>query len=226
MPNSHVVGPAAFAPHPRHAVKHFLIGCVWPSRYDSRMDLHALLGRAFDRARAEILQAPTLQQLHARRSRAWVRAMAEEFASHYRDEPDVRVLSKGDERNLEAFGLTELLYDVLVCRTAQVASAVQGKMLTYVTGALWQVESEFDCHNSRSLVVDFNKLVIGAAANKLFVGPLTDRADRFLEVLGAPARHCPGSVHLCIVPPPSDWSTTQQRPRLWTWANGHWQRQQ
>ena len=43
------------------------------------------------------IPADTAQRRHARRSRAWVAALAQ-FRTHYRGDPDVRVLSKHDPR--------------------------------------------------------------------------------------------------------------------------------
>jgi len=102
--------------------------------------------------------------------------MAEEFRKLY-PEPDVRVFCKWDDCNRGEFGLNELLYDVCVCRTETCLSARQGKTLRYVTKALWQVESEF-ARDSYEAVKDFNKLVIGSAENKLFVGRGWGRRSR------------------------------------------------
>jgi hypothetical protein len=112
---------------------------------------------------------PSPGSLHQARSSEWVRCLAGELKQLYADSPDVRVFHKGDGGNREDFGLNELLYDVCVCQTAPCASARQGKTLRHITRALWQVESEF-ARDSFEAVKDFNKLVLGAAENKLFIG--------------------------------------------------------
>lgn len=68
-----------------------------------------------------------------------------------------------------------------MCRIARVESAAQGKTLWYVAEALWQVESEL-ARDSRQALIDFNKLVLGAARHKLFVGPQVADSEAFVGV--------------------------------------------
>src|SRR5215210_6784270 len=114
----------------------------------------------------ELLSA---QSLHQQRSSEWVRCLAHELTTLVAQDADVRVLFRNNdvEANREDFGLNELLYDVCIVRTAEHPSARGGRMLRYVTGGLWLVESEF-ARDSAQAVKDFNKLVIGRADNKLF----------------------------------------------------------
>ena len=148
------------------------------------------------------------QALHAARSRAWVKCLGEQLRALC-SEPDVRVFCKSDDCNREEFGLNELLYDVCVCRTETCSSARGTKTLRYVTKALWLVESEF-ARNSYEAVKDFNKLVIGAAENKLFVGPrLGEREEaQYLEAL-LPVARCSAehgaNVWLAMVAHPDAW---------------------
>jgi hypothetical protein len=155
-----------------------------------------------------------------------VRCLAGELQRLYADERDVRVFYKGDAQHREDFGLNELLYDVCVCQTATCSSARQGKTLRYVTKALWQVESEFARDSSESMK-DFNKLVIGAAENKLFVGPrLGDTAAEaaYLETLLPAAQCCgAGAIYAALVPHPDAWQGSEASVAAWRLTNGQWQ---
>ena len=158
-----------------------------------------------------------MQSLHQRRSGEWVRCLAHELktlVAHGEEGDDVRVLFRNnpDEQNRADFGLNELLCDVCICRTAQHPSARGGRTLRYVTGALWLVESEF-ARDSSQAVKDFNKLVIGHAANKLFIGPRLGAADEegylnaLFPVARASAANGSSSVYAALVPHPGEWAT-------------------
>ena len=154
------------------------------------------------------------QSLHQRRSGEWVRCLAHELTTLVGDDPDVRVLYRNnpDEANRADFGLNELLYDVCICRTTEHPSARGGRSLRYVTGALWLVESEF-ARDSSQAVKDFNKLVIGRAENKLFIGPRLGGADEpgyldaLLPVARAAADDGASRVYAALVPHPGEWAT-------------------
>ena len=137
---------------------------------------------------------------------------------------DVRVFHKADDPNRAEFGLNELLYDICVCQTATCSSARQGKELRFVTKALWQVESEF-ARDSSEAVKDFNKLVIGAAENKLFIGPRLGAATEaaYLETLLPAARCCAGNVYVALVPHPGEWGASHSDVALWRLNAGNWQ---
>ncbi len=157
----------------------------------------------------ELLSA---QSLHRRRSSEWVRCLAHELKTLVGDDDGVRVLFRNnpDEANRADFGLNELLYDVCICRTAEHPSARGGTALRYVTEALWLVESEF-ARDSFQAVKDFNKLVIGRAANKLFIGPRLGLADEsgylaaLLPVARASAANGASSVYAALIPHPGEW---------------------
>jgi hypothetical protein len=119
-------------------------------------------------------------------------------------------------------GLNELLFDVAVCGTGVTPSAVAGRNLTYLTGSLWAVESEF-ARDSRKAVFDFNKLVLSAADQKLFVGPAVADQESFLAALGPVADCCTGSVFVALVPHPDEWDASPHVTcRVWTRAGGKW----
>jgi hypothetical protein len=177
------------------------------------------LRRALSKAKAcnspgspDLLSA---QSLHRQRSSEWVRCLAHELTTLVGDDPDLRVLYRNnpDEANRADFGLNELLYDVCICRTAEHPSARGERALRYVTGAAWLVESEF-ARDSAQAAKDFNKLVIGRADNKLFIGPRLGVADdeaaylaALLPIAAASAADGASTVYAALVPHPGDWAT-------------------
>lgn len=184
--------------------------------------LRHALSSANDTCKANAIAG--LQNLHAGRSRAWVRCLAEQL-EELSPGPNVAVLYKGKKSGYSAqLGLTELLYDVTVCETANCA-AVNGNSLTFVKRALWLVESEF-ARDSFQAVKDFNKLVIGSAENKLFVGPrLTDpaREAQYRATLAHPAACCQPDPYLAIVPHPDAWDPMREgEVELFRFTKGEW----
>jgi hypothetical protein len=175
------------------------------------------------------------RSLHQQRSSEWVRCLAHELktlvgkgAGEEGDE-DVRVLFRNnpDETSRADFGLNELLYDVCIVRTAEHPSACGGRSLRYVTKAAWLVESEF-ARDSSEAVKDFNKLVIGRAENKLFIGPRLGAADEagylaaLLPVAGAGA--VDGSnLYVALVPHPGDWAPEMADVALRRYTTGAWE---
>ncbi len=147
-------------------------------------------------------------RLHAARSRNFVEALADRLRATYRDDPQIDVLSKHFPGNRERFGLNELLFDILVCRTRQTGSANGSKQLTVVTAAIMAVESEL-ARDSRQAMYDFNKLVLCSSEFKLFVGPRVANEAAFLAPLGKAAACCGGSVFAVLVPHPSEWSNSE-----------------
>ena len=161
-------------------------------------------------------------KIHRNRSSVFVEALAREFRDEYSSRDDVVVLSKHYAAHRHQLGLNELLFDVAVCGTGVTPSAVAGRHLTYLTGSLWAVESEF-ARDSRKAVFDFNKLVLSAAEQKLFVGPAVDDEESFLAVLGPVADCCTGSVFVAFVSHPDEWDATPHLIcRVWTRAGGKW----
>jgi hypothetical protein len=147
--------------------------------------------------------------------------VAEAFREEYAADPSVRVFSKHYDGNRQEFGLDELLYDVLVCRVDGVASSAHGKRLLYVRDALWQVESEF-ARDSGQALMDFNKLVLGSAENKLSVGPHVYDEGAFLGVLARAACRCSGAVYAALVPHPDRWDAGERQVAVWRLNGGRW----
>ena len=170
-------------------------------------------------------QCATPGAKHQRRSAEWVRCLARTLGE-LTGESDVCALHKGDDQNRARFGLNELLFDICVCRTGR-TNAVRGKSLPYVTRALWIVESEF-ARDSAAMVKDFNKLVIGDADNKLFVGPrlAEDVESKLLDAL-LPVAKCADAggksrVFVALVPHPDEWGPAQAGIKLYRLAGDNW----
>lgn len=160
--------------------------------------------------------------MHRERSRVWVECLGKQLGASFKgSDRDVRVFTKHEDSNREDFGLNELLYDVCVCETALSPSHTGRKQLRYVTRALWLIESEF-AKDSAAAIKDFNKLVLGAAENKLFVGPrLSSDADdaTFRTTLLPVAQRCINAVSpnvfLAQVSHPDSWKREQPKVTLW-----------
>lgn len=131
------------------------------------------------------------------------------------------ILAKHSNYYRREFGLNELLFDILVCETDRVTSSNRKKVLTYVTKSIWQIESEFS-RNSREAMYDFNKLVLGASENKLFIGPQVSNERAFLQPLEKPARYCASNTYVALVPHPSEWKRVNPDVHCWVFRNG-WQ---
>ena len=92
--------------------------------------------------------------------------------------------------------------------------------LNFVADASWLVESEFST-NTRHILLDMGKLVIGTASNKLFV--VSDRDDKneaLLERLKPVARKIDGNLYLVFVPHPRIWhrlKASTKGPVLYRW---------
>ena len=181
----------------------------------------AMIHSALSSAMNEKVTARSPKNIHSERSSNWVESLAGEFRKYY-DDKSIRVFSKNNLYNRKDFLRNELLYDICVCRVGEVPSNKHKKKLCYVKEALWQVESEF-AKDSRQALVDFNKLVLGAAENKLFIGPHVHNTESFIEVLRPPAAACSGSVFLCLLPHPAEWdSGNNALINLWEFNNGNW----
>jgi hypothetical protein len=181
------------------------------------IDVLRVLHQAFDRAVGSPvdLALPRGRQ-NSKRSQNWVTCLRNELHTVYRGagHQDVRAFCKECRDNRREFGLNELLHDVGVCRVATVQSRVHGRSIAYVQDVLWQVESEFK-NSGTETVKDFNKLILGAAQNKLFVGPLSDEAERNLRILVEPAKYCGGTVYVGFIEHPGRWTTNPRRPCLY-----------
>ena len=185
------------------------------------MNIKSVIENTYQTARRASFDMDSKQTLNQKRSLALVEALGNAFLKEYSDDSRVKVFWKGNPAHRAAFGMNEFLYDVAVCKTATVESAVHKKILSYVTEALWLVESEL-AKNSRQAVIDFNKLVIGRSTNKLFVGPQVTDNQAFLQVLASPAALCEGVVYTALVPYPAEWDHPKTGVEVWIWDKKQW----
>ncbi|MBA2680477.1 MAG: hypothetical protein H0U76_19040 [Ktedonobacteraceae bacterium] len=182
------------------------------------MDVKVLLEDSLREARAEAIEGLPGGELHRARAQAWIKNLAKNFQKEY---ADARVFSKYDHLNRPDFGLNEYLHDILVCRLAPAASASHGKKLFYIKDVLWQVESEF-ARDSRQALIDFNKLVLGSAQDKLFVGPQVNNPETFLGVLLNAACACTGTVYVALVSHPDEWGRKPDWIDVWKLLDQQW----
>jgi hypothetical protein len=182
----------------------------------TEQDVKQLLLEALQQAQLEPNTSETTQKTNLDRSRSWVKALAEQFKKRYEGDISIRIFAKSDYTNRRDFGLNELLYDILVCKVGEVESSIHKKKLYFIKEVLWQVESEF-AHNTRSALVDFNKLVLGSGKNKLFIASQVKRGteNSFLKVLQPAAQYCTGDVYVGMIPHPSNWVATDNEIHLW-----------
>ena len=143
----------------------------------TEQDVKQLLQEALKHAQSKPKKGSTIQQINMNRTRYWVEALAKQLKKRYAGDSEIRVVSKTDPSNRKDFGLNELLYDILVCRVGEVESSIHKKKLCFIKEVLWQIESEF-AHNTRSTLIDFNKLVLGSGNNKLFIASRVQRAQK------------------------------------------------
>src|SRR5262245_13437106 len=175
--------------------------------------LEAALKSAYDDC--EKLRGLSAQQKHSKRSQAWVQCLGKQLKTIVQGK-NIVVFCKADSTNREKFGLNEMLYDVSICETDE-CTAPGGKTLRFITQAIWQVESEF-APNAREAVKDFNKLVIGCADYKLFIGPQVSakKLKGYLAALLPVACCCgPSKVYLAMVPHPGKWNGRAGQIAMW-----------
>lgn len=185
------------------------------------MDLKQMLSNSLVNAQALMEEDKPGAQLHRKHSENWINALAEQFQGEYPLRSNFRVFWKDNPGNRSDFGLNEFLYDISVCEVTSVELVLQGKQLTFVRNAIWQVEFEF-AKDSRQALFDFSKLVVGSGQNKLFISPQVSKEDEFLRVLREPASFCTGTVYLSMVPHPREWKIASSDIKLWRMKDGIW----
>ena len=154
------------------------------------------------------------------KSKLWVDFLASAFEATYLSHEDgsrYRVFWRGMLIEDPDFKIREYLHDILICETDTIESVGNQKIdVRYVTKALWQVESELKL-DTREIAIDFSKLVMGSAEDKLFVMMRSKNDQRTKRMLAACARmrmHVPGNLHLCVLDHIDDWSVRGRNPKV------------
>jgi hypothetical protein len=148
--------------------------------------------------------------------------LADELRKHINTDGSIRVLFRQDRTNKKAFGVNELLYDIVAFSEGLTNSSRRGQELHYIEKPLWQIESEFH-RNDRKVVNDFNKLVLGSAPYKLFVASRRENKQSFLEMLAPIAKACSGEVYLAIVVHPRFWNKDGAEPEVYRFLPNGWE---
>ena len=158
------------------------------------------------------------------RSAIWVDSLACRFYAHYEGDR-YRLFWLGNDGNRKQFGRNEMLFDIAVCSVSTTPSRQRNAQdLEFIAQCHWQIESEFSRTNTREIVIDMSKLVMGSAENKLFVAAHRTGGDGgILEQCSEIAGRCTGRVYFCFASHPDDWKTDRQRsPTLHEWVAGGW----
>jgi hypothetical protein len=188
---------------------------------NKQVNIVELIHSSYSFALSKPVKSKSPAALHSTRSQAWVDSLAIQLKSFYDRDKNIRVFSKRDYSNRSDFGVNELLYDVVVCRVGTVESAKQKKTLYYIRDVIWQVESEF-ARDSRQTLIDFNKLVLGSAKNKLFIGPQVSDNLSFIDVLLPAANACQGEVFTTLIPHPDSWDEDDRHIDIWKVEDNKW----
>ncbi len=188
------------------------------------MDIRSVVTDAFTASQQELAVSSSKGELHRTRSKRFVECLANGLRQALSGIDNVASMSKHNDRNRTKFGMNELLFDVTVIEYSSVYSATSKKELFFVTKGLWIVESEM-ANDKRQALYDFNKLVLGSADNKLFVGPRIDigqEAD-YLRVLREPAAYCRSPIFVALIPHPREWPVeSPQSVKMWEWHTEDW----
>lgn len=162
---------------------------------------------------------------HANRSRIWIETFAkallkasqqaevsaENHQAFYRKN---RKDDHQEDNNAQMFGLTEFLFDIVIAEMTEFDTASKKRhphskyaKLQAIRKAVWIVESEFKRKDSRALLLDMNKLVLGRAEHKLFIMSQdeSDTQDWAIETLNTLSKEDDAKIFLARIPHPCDW---------------------
>lgn len=190
-----------------------------------RNNLLEIINKAWQRVSDSPAEGSDKQQRNKQRSSEWVSALAKTFREEYKDTEVHRVFWRGNEKNRKQFRINEFLFDVMVCSVSSVESLQrQSNRLEYIDQCHWQVESEFHRSNSREVIVDMSKLVVGSAENKLFIASHRDSGEEsLLKLCAGIARRCGGNLYLAFVEHPDRWGDAARQPIVYEWLAGYWE---
>ena len=190
-----------------------------------RGNIVQVINDAWARASANAKEEGDKKIQNANRSKKWMRELAEGFASEYRDEDRHRIFWRGSKANRKHFRRNEYLFDLMVCSVSETESMQsRSNPLEFIDQCHWQVESEFHRGDSREVIVDMSKLVLGSAQNKLFIAAYRDsHGERLKRMCAAIASRCSGYVYFAFVCHPADWVVAPREPSVFEWQAGDWE---
>ena len=190
-----------------------------------RGNIVQVISDAWARASANAKEESNKRIQNANRSKKWMCKLAEGFAHEYGDEDRHRTFWRGSKANREHFRRNEFLFDLMVCSVSETESMQRrSNPLESIDQCHWQVESEFHRGDSREVIVDMSKLVLGSAQNKLFIAAYRDsNGERLKEMCGATASRCSGNVYFAFVCHPADWVVAPMAPSVFEWLAGDWE---
>ena len=188
-----------------------------------RGNIGKVVMQAWDKARYAHEEADSKRDRNRKRSTRWVDSLARRFREHHKG-GRYRVFWLGNKKNREQFGRNEMLFDIAVCSVSWTRSRQKKPQdLEFIAQCHWQVESEFSRANTRDIVVDMSKLVMGAAENKLFVAAHRNSGEPdILEQCSEIAGRCTGRVYFCFVSHPDSWENDPEAPLLHEWIADAW----
>ena len=191
-----------------------------------RANIGQVIMEAWDKARHADDDGDGKRDRNRKRSGRWVGSLACRFRKRY-EGGRYRVFWLGNETNRKQFGRNEMLFDIAVCSVSVTRSRQrQARNLEFIAECHWQIESEFSRTNTREIIIDMSKLVMGSAESKLFVAARRNNKEAeadILEQCSEIAGRCTGRVYFCFVSHPDDWNTDRQRPpALHEWVAGGW----
>lgn len=199
-----------------------------------RDNLFKVINCAWHQVMSNQIDVADRGERNMKRSANWVDELAKAFQSEYEDRTIHRVFWKNNEENKRAFGLNEFLFDVMVCSISSVQSLQpQSNQLEFIDECHWQVESEFNVANSRKIITDMSKLVVGSAENKLFIAAHRSSTNQhipgnkdILNMCARIARRCIGKIYFGFVMHPDNWPKNPVHavnPDLYEWQAGDWE---
>lgn len=190
-----------------------------------RGNIVQVINAAWEKARHKEAEGEEPREINTSRSRNWVNALATEFKERY-DGERYRTFWLRNKENREQFRRNEFLFDVTVCSVSETQSLQsQSNFLKFIAGCHWQIESEFNRTDTREILIDMSKLVLGSATHKLFVAAHRGETNpKILEQVSELAERCSGHVYFAFVAHPGDWGKEEpEPPKVYEWLAGGWE---
>ncbi|TCB72665.1 hypothetical protein E0H88_00160 [Acinetobacter sp. ANC 4216] len=160
-----------------------------------------------------------VRKKHACRSKLWINYLAEQLLISLKKDrleaEEYLAFYQANNERRQLLGLNEFLFDIVIGKMTNIQTAsgfrnslANDETLKAMSHAIWIVESELKLKDSRALLVDMNKLVLGKAKNKLFVMSI-DKQSRIEhwaeETLRQLTKDDEANVYLARIPHPKDW---------------------